>query len=162
MKFARLAAVAALTAGFVIAVAGTAGAVPAGKWDSQLVGNVKIDPSDPTVAYVTARYTCSGGIPHLWVSVKQAESRGPDRLLKEEGSSGYAVAYSQSHPTAEVTCDGKWRTQTFTVDQTEIVPWSPVPVGHGTLEAGQAYVQFCLVDESNGTLAFSMSYGAIK
>ena len=161
MKPGRLAALAALSACLAIAVGGTASAVPEGKWDSQVLGNVEIDPNDPTVAYVTARYVCSGGTPHLWVSVKQAESRGPDAALKEEGSSGYAVAWSQSHPTSEVVCDGKWRTQTFEVDQTEIVPWSPDPVGFGTLTKGQAYIQFCLIDESTGTLAFSMRFGPI-
>jgi hypothetical protein len=166
MKVARIAVLAALTSVLAIAVVGTANAVSAGRWDSQVLGNVLIDPEDPTVAYVTARYTCpTGGVPHLWVSVKQAESRGPDPLLKEEGSSGYAAAWSQSHPTAQVVCDGTWHVDTFTVDQTETPPWSPnQPIGFGQLTAGQAYAQFCLLDASSeeGPIAFSMRFAGIR
>jgi hypothetical protein len=147
----------------VAALAGTANAVPVGKWDSQVIGTAQIDANDPTVAYVTARYVCSGGVPHLWVSVKQTADRGADPLLKEEGSSEYAAAYSQSHPTDQVVCDGTWRTQTFKVDQTEIAPWDPsAPQGHGTLREGQAYIQFCLLDVSTDTFAYSMRFGAIR
>jgi hypothetical protein len=163
MKLGRLAVLAALAACLAVAVGGTASAVPEGKWDAQVLGNVQIDPNDPTVAYVTARYVCSGESPHLWVSVKQAESRGPDNLLKEEGSSGYAVAWSQSHPSDQVVCDGTWHTDTFTVDQTEVVPWSPVPVGFGTLVKGQAYVQFCLIDNENeANFGISQRFAAIR
>ena len=162
MKAVRLGAVAALATVAGIVLTGTANAVAAGKWDSQVIGTAQIDANDPTVAYVTARYVCSGGVPHLWVSVKHSANRGADALLKEEGSSEYAVAYSQSQPTDEVVCDGTWHTQTFTVDETEVVPWSPDPVGHGTLRAGQAYIQFCLVNQADQSLHYSMRFGAIK
>ena len=69
-----------------IATAGAAWASPQGKTDAQVLGNIRIDPADPTVAYVTARYICNGGMTeqtHLWVSVKQTADRLPDRRLKE-------------------------------------------------------------------------------
>jgi hypothetical protein len=77
----------ALFAAFTVAVAliASAGvataAAPTGKTDAQVIGNVRIDPTDPTVAYVTARYVCQGGTTeqtHLWVPVKQTASRLPD------------------------------------------------------------------------------------
>ena len=79
LAFAALLAAAALTGG-------VASAAPA-KNDVQVTGNVRIDENDPTVAYVTARYICQGGPgAHVWVSVKQAESRLPENWLTEEGS----------------------------------------------------------------------------
>ena len=165
MKVGKFAALAATTALLAISMVGTANAVSADKWDSQVIGDVRIDENDATVAYVTARYTCpSGATPHLWVSVKQAEGRGADPLLKEEGSSGYAAAWSQSHPSSQVVCDGKWHVDTFTVDQTEVVPWSPEPIGFGTLTAGQTYAQFCLLEGSSedGPIGFSRRFAAIR
>jgi hypothetical protein len=154
MKVSRIAALAALSACVAFAVAGTATAVPAGKWDAQVLGNVKIDENDPTVGYVTARYVCSGESAALWVSVKQTESRTPDPGLKEEGSSSISAAWSHSHRNP-VTCDGKWQTGVFTIDQVE---W-----GFGELQPGQGYVQFCLGDDSGETDAFtsSMRFAAV-
>ena len=126
----------------LIAAVGTAGmasATTAGKTDAQVLGNVQIDPSNPTVGYVTARYVCNGGLTantHLWVSVKQTADRSPDNALKGEGSSASSAAWSQSHPTAQVNCDGEWHVQTFTISQADY--------GFGTLQQGQGYVQFCL------------------
>ena len=166
MKIGRLAALAAVVALAAVAINGTATAVPSGQWDAQVIGNVSIDADDPTVAYITARYVCSGvDTPHIWVSVKQAESRGPDPLLKEEGSSEYAVAWSQAHPTNGV-CDGKWHVDTFKVDQTESFEPAPgvvVHVGHGQLSAGQGYVQFCVLDPTteDGTIVWSTRYARV-
>jgi hypothetical protein len=126
----------------VLAAVGTAGlasATPAGKTDAEVLGNVRIDPTDATVGYVTARYICNGGMTpntHLWVSVKQTADRSPDPALKGESSSGISAAWSQSHPTAQVTCDGQWHAQTFTISQADY--------GFGALQQGQGYVQFCL------------------
>ena len=53
--------IAALATAAVTLNAGLASAAPAGKLDSQVIGNVRIDQNDPTVAYVTARYICEGG-----------------------------------------------------------------------------------------------------
>src|SRR4026209_474496 len=98
---------------------GIASATPSGKLDSQVTGNVKIDSSDPTVGYVKARYICEGGPgAHVWVSVKQAESRRPEHWLTEEGSGATAAAWSSSHRNP-VTGDGTWHVDTFTVDQVE-------------------------------------------
>jgi hypothetical protein len=101
--------------------------------------SVRIDPNDATVGYVTALYICAGGQTdqtHLWVSVKQNASRTYDPALTQDGSSGIAAAWSQSHPTAEVNCDRHLHLQTFRVDQLE--------QGFGTLGRGWGYVQFCL------------------
>src|SRR5258708_36491196 len=84
-----------------IGTAGVASATPAGKTDAQVIGNVRIDSSDPTIGYVTARYICNGGLTentHLWVSVKQTADRSPDNALKGETSSEISAAWSQSHP----------------------------------------------------------------
>lgn len=155
----RVLAVAVLVTSAVALSAGFAWAAPTGKLDSQVIGNVQIDPSDPTVAYVTARYICEGGEgAHVWVSVKQAESGLPEQWLTEEGSGGRAAtegAWSHSHANA-VTCDGRWHVGTFTVDQNE---W-----GGGELEQGQGWVQFCVIppgaDES--TITWSMRFASVK
>lgn len=139
---------------------GLATAAPAGKLDSQVIGNVTIDPSDPTVAYVTARYICEGGDgAHVWVSVKQAASRRPESWLREEGSGANSAAWSSSHRNP-VTCDGQWHVGTFTVDQQEF--------GWGTLQPGQAWVQFCVIPPGGGSgpdaeqITWSMRFAAIK
>jgi hypothetical protein len=144
---------------FVIAVVGTAGvasATPAGKTDAQVIGNVRIDPSDATVGYVTARYICNGGSTqdsHLWVSVKQTADRTPDNALKDESSSGISAAWSQSHPTAQVVCDGAWHVQTFTISQADY--------GFGTLQPGQGYAQFCLFG-GDGVYTASQKFIEVK
>jgi hypothetical protein len=151
-----------LTAAALLAVAiGTTGVATAapGKTDAQILGNVRIDPTDPTVGYVTARYICQPGAPdstaaaHLWVSVKQTADRSPDNALKGEGSSEISAAWSQSHPTAQVVCDGKWHTDTFTVSHAEY--------GFGSLAKGQGYVQFCLFG-GEGTYTASQRFAAVK
>jgi len=138
-----------------IATAGAASASPPGKTDAQVIGNIRIDPTDPTVAYVTARYICIGGMTeqtHLWVSVKQTADRLPDPRLKAEESSAISAAWSQNHPTAQVNCDGQWHVDTFTVSHEEY--------GFGALQQGQAYVQFCLFG-GDGTFVFSMRFAEI-
>lgn len=111
----------------------------------------------PTVAYVRARYICEGGAgAHVWMSVKQAESRRPEPWLREEGSGAHTAAWSHTHRDA-VVCDGRWHVATFTVDQAE---W-----GWGELKPGQAWVQFCVIPpggEESGEIAWSMRYAAVK
>jgi hypothetical protein len=151
----------AATAGAVALLAagvGSAAAAPAGKLDSQVLGNVRVDPADPTVGYVTARYVCSGGDgAHVWVSVKQAASRLPERWLTAEGSGAGSAAWSHSHANA-VACDGAWHTGTFRVDQQE---W-----GWGTLQRGQAWVQFCVIppggDPEAGQITWSSRFAAVR
>jgi hypothetical protein len=111
---------------------------PIGPTVADVIGPVRIDPSDPTVGYVTALYACNGGQTdqtHLWVSVKQNADRTVDQALTQEGSSQVAAAWSQSHPT-DITCDGRFHIQTFRVDHAE--------QGFGALANGFGYVQFCL------------------
>ena len=132
--------------------AGVASATPAGKTDAQVIGNVRIDSSDPTIGYVTARYICNGGQTagtHLWVSVKQTADRSPDNALKGETSSDISAAWSQSHPTAQVICDGAWHVQTFTISQADY--------GFGSLQPGQGYAQFCLFG-GDGTYTASLKF----
>jgi hypothetical protein len=146
-----------LTAALVTSV-GVAVAAPSDKLDSQVIGNVKIDQNDPTVAYVTARYICSGGDgAHVWASVKQADSRLPEAWLREEGSGEASAAWSSSHRHS-VTCDGQWHVQTFTVDHLEF--------GWGELMPGEAWVQFCVIppgaDPDAGGITWSMRFAAIQ
>lgn len=157
----RILAAAALGAAAVALTAGLATAAPAGKLDSQVIGNVRIDANDSTVAYVTARYICEGGEgAHVWASVKQAGSGLPEQWLTEEGSGERAAeegAWSHSHRNA-VVCDGRWHVATFTVDQEE---W-----GAGDLTSGQAWVQFCVIppggDAEAGDITWSMRFAAVK
>ncbi len=153
-KFGLL--VALVTAAFTL-TAGVAMTAPAGKLDSQVIGKVRIDADDPTVAYVRARYICEGGDgAHVWVSVKQAASRLPEQALTEEGSSAVSAAWSQSHANT-VTCDGKWQVGTFVVNHKEY--------GWGKLQQGQAWVQFCVIPPGGaetGVITWSMRFAAIK
>jgi hypothetical protein len=156
MKGTILAALALLAFALVSTAGLATAAAPPGKSDAQVLGHVQIDANDPTVAYVTARYICQGGMTaetHLWVSVKQTASRLPDNRLKAAESSGISAAWSQSHPTGAVVCDGQWHTQTFTVSHAEY--------GFGELMAGQGYVQFCLFG-GDGTFVFSMRFAEVK
>ena len=150
-----------LVAAFAVAglalTTAVATAAPAPKLDAQVTGTVRIDPSDPTVGYVDARYICEGGEgAHVWVSVKQAESRLPETELTLEGSGGKAAAWSHSHANT-VTCDGTWHTGTFTVNQEE---W-----GQGELKPGHAWVQFCVIPPGGteeGPITWSMRFAAVR
>jgi hypothetical protein len=114
------------------------------------IGNVKIDPSDPSVAYVTGRYNCPTGDAHLFVSVKQVAGGKPDSGLKAEGSSALTFpggAWLFRHPGGnEFTCDGSWHTSTWWISSDLPEPGDDYaqPFGrHGSLVPGQVYVQFC-------------------
>jgi len=102
-------------------------------------GVVRIDPNDPSVAYVTGRYTCpaSSEAAHLFVSVKQVADGGPDSRLKLEGSSQISAGWLLRHPApTEFTCDGTWHTGTWQIS-------AGAEYGHGTIVPGTVYVQFC-------------------
>ena len=123
----------------VMALAAAPGAHAAGlgtKAQAQVLGPV-VDNGDGT-ATVTARYTCPEGF-HLWVSAKQVASRLPDKRLQAGGSSEISAGWWQSHPE-NFTCDGAWRTGSFVIGTFEY--------GIGSLEAGSAWVQFCLIGEN--------------
>jgi hypothetical protein len=106
------------------------------------IGTVRIDPSDPSVAYVTGRYTCppSSEPAHLFVSVKQVAGGRPDSRLKDEGSSALTFpdgGWLLRHPApTEFSCDGAWHTGTWQIS-------ASAEYGHGSIVPGTVYVQFC-------------------
>ena len=112
-------------------------------------GVVRIDPNDPSVAYVTGRYVCpaSADPAHLFVSVKQVAGGRPDPGLKLGGSSALTYpdgAWLERHPGPdEFTCDGTWHTGTWQIAASS-------EYGHGTLVPGTVYVQFCWDSPDDG------------
>jgi hypothetical protein len=124
---------------------------------AEIVGPVVMAKGGET-ATVTARYSCVEDT-HLWVSVKQMNSRLRDDNLMAEGSSGYADNWLQQHPQTLI-CDGVRHLQKFVVDKKEITPWSPDPVGKGRLRRGQAWVQFCMTSE-NG-FAYALRWAEVR
>jgi hypothetical protein len=149
MKFLSL-TLTTLATTAALALAAPVAAEPAPKQTTaEIVGTVKIDPNNPTVATVHARYTCTSPTtqqPHLWVSVKQTADRTADPRLAQEGSSTISAAWSDSHRDP-IICDGKSHTDTFTVDQLERTS----PNTFGPLAKGKAWVQFCLFDATTTT-----------
>ena len=133
-----------------VAVPATASAAPSTSSFSQVIGSVRIDPTDPTHATVQARYRCTGEA-HLWVSVKQTADRSADPRLMEEGSSAISAAWSDSHRNP-ISCDSKILVGWFDVDQEEPLWGSEAPKStvYGPLAKGVGYVQFCLYDELTG------------
>lgn len=133
--------VAALAVVVCAAIAAPAGARTPQPTTAQVVGPVVIDKKDPTVAYLKAKYRCTGE-GTLWISVKQTAARTKDPALTGEGSSSISAAWSMSHRNA-VICDGKAHFGHFVVDQVETsqfgIPLSPLKKGWG-------WVQFCLFD----------------
>jgi hypothetical protein len=139
--------------GAMVAAPSVAGAAPKPPkppaTKAKVVGTVKIDKKDPSIGYVLAQYRCTVKDPvndpaHLWVSVKQSQSGKKDKAIEAEGSGGGQVAkrWADSHRNP-VVCDGKTRTSRFTVDQVEGKAGA-----YGTLVKGQAWVQFCLFDDT--------------
>jgi hypothetical protein len=170
----------ALASVFTAVVALAAWAVPAGAEPTHqaaggakatVLGNVRLDPSDPTAAYVTGQYLCpKDQVPHLWVSVKQLNSGRPNNDLKGDGSGfrGVADAWSQSHPDpGTLTCDGKYHTVTIRTDQTEPLTdeeGHPLGgnVGFGSLKPGQVYAQFCLTSSDFSWFAWDMRFSVAR
>lgn len=105
---------------------------------------IGIEAGDGATATVRVRYTCDDGM-HLWVSAKQVADRSRNPILQGEGSSQHAAAWLQRHPSpGQFTCDGRPHTGTFEIDTAETDPRSGESVGHGELERGHAWVQFCM------------------
>ena len=125
---------------------------------------VKISNNDPSVGYVRVRYSCNADIDHLWVSVKQNATATDDKRLATEGSGfGHvATTWVQSHPTADLQCDGTSHVQTFSVNTKEKVPpeFGGGTVGYGELKPGMGYVQFCLTGPS--AFAADMSFHTVS
>lgn len=122
----------------------TAGAAPKDANHAAVVGNVKIN-KDGT-GTVKAHYRCVPGEGwHLWASAKQTSDGSRDEAILQEGAGfgGLAPTWLQQHPTT-FTCDGKWHTQKFVIDKTEVGP-DGQPIGRGQLVKGWAYVQLCLI-----------------
>jgi len=106
------------------------------------IGVVRIDPNNPSIAYVTGRYACPAGFAHLFVSVKQVASGRPDSRLKLEGSSAISSGWLERHPGPdEFTCDGNWHVGTWQITGDPSVPG--YEYGFGAIKPGQVYVQFC-------------------
>jgi hypothetical protein len=142
----RLLAGTALATLAIAGIAGPASAKPTTRPTSAfVVGKVTIDPNDPSVATVRARYACTAvdAPPELWVSVKQNDTGTVDRKVSAEGSGfgGVATRWEDSHRNSLV-CDGQRHVGEFTVDQVEDKS------SYGTLRKGWAWVQFCLFDDT--------------
>jgi hypothetical protein len=159
MKRFLSAALAAAAVGVVatsVALADPTSSHSGGAFANQ-IGNVKIDPNDPTVAYVTGNYNCpaSPGGAHLFVSVKQVAGGKPDSGLKGEGSSQLTLnggAWLFRHPAQSTfTCDDTWHTGTWRIDSDHSTPGDPDGYGGwGSLVPGQVYVQFCWDSPDDG------------
>jgi hypothetical protein len=143
-------------------------AAPPARNEATVISHVTIDKNDSSVGYVRARYTCQPehqASIHLWVSVKQDEQATANPLLLEEGSASSPVTttWVQSHPSDEVTCDGKNHVQVFEVNTLEPNFFSGVgTIGHGNLERGTGYVQFCLINENTGLFVADMNFQKVK
>jgi hypothetical protein len=137
----RMMMAAALAVVASAAIAAPAGARTPQPTFAQVVGPVVIDKTDPTVAYLKAKYRCTG-TGSLWISVKQTAARTKDPALMGEGSSSISAAWSMSHRNP-VICDDKAHFGHFVVDQVETsqfgIPLAPLLKGWG-------WVQFCLFD----------------
>lgn len=74
-----------------------------------------------------------------------------DEAILQEGAGfgGGASTWLQQHPMT-FTCDGKWHTQKFVIDKTEVGP-DGQPIGRGQLVKGWAYVQLCLIKGGSET-----------
>jgi hypothetical protein len=123
------------------------------------IGVVRIDANDPTVAYVTGRYTCppSTEPAHLFVSVKQGAGGLPDPALKGEGSGALADAWLFRHPgPTDFTCDGTWHTGTWQISSHEPPPDDYGQ--HGSLVPGTVYVQFCWDSPDGSWHAYSEQF----
>jgi hypothetical protein len=139
----------ALTLGALALGPAAAGAAPkVHPTTAKVVGTVKIDKADPSVAYVLAQYRCTVADPqndpgHLWVSVKQNDAGKRDPALAAEGSggSGTATRWEDSHRNP-IVCNGKNHVARFKVDQVE------EKAAYKTLRKGVAWVQFCLFDDT--------------
>ena len=141
MRLRSFVAGTAVAATSVLTLAAPATAAPRPAYEADVIGVVRIDPSDPRVAEVKVRYRCAEDAA-LWISVKQTADRSADPRLAEEGSSGISAAWSDSHRNT-VVCDGRQHVTTFRVDQVEAWPGRP---GQAGLVRGEGYVQFCLTD----------------
>jgi hypothetical protein len=154
VKKRHLFAAAALALAIPLGGAMSAGATPKDKTQGQVIGTVRV--TGEGRAEITARYICQPEFDHLWVSAKQVADRHPDKVLQGPESSGASAAWFQSHPQ-NFTCDGTWHTDSFVIGD------GSLEYGFGTLEHGQAWVQFCLTSEEDESLLFmDTRWAAVK
>ena len=140
-------AVALAVVALAVAMASSALADPTSSHSGGAMANqtgvVRIDSTNPKVAWVSGRYNCpSGTQAHLFVSVKQVAGGKPDNRLKEEGSSRFTSAWLEKHFDTQPTCDGAWHTGTWRITDDTSDPDYEYGQG-GALIPGQVYVQFC-------------------
>jgi hypothetical protein len=115
-----------------------------------------------TYATLLAKYRCYGGNDgtHLWVSLKQGGgiTGSPNDLAAMEGTSMLARSWYDSHPE-NVVCNGKWQVQKFTIFREMGFPDSPHPQPWEPLRAGDAFLQFCLFDNTADPSGMDLSHG---
>ena len=136
---------------------------------AQVVSHVKLG-KDGT-ASVRARYMCESST-HLWVSAKQTADGSVDPTLEAEGSSGAAAAWmdtndwvtmgGETFPISsgdeQLVCDGRTHSQSVTIDVTN-APWG----AWDALQAGMAWVQWCIVEEAeNGEFVSDQRWVGVK
>jgi len=113
-------------------------------------------------ATLIANYRCYGGNEgtHLWVSLKQGGGivGDPNALAAQEGTSMIARSWYDSHPEG-VICNGTWITQRFTVNREMGFPDSPHPQPWEPLWTGDAFLQFCLFDNTADPTGEDLSHG---
>ena len=136
---------------------------------AQITSHVKLQ-QDGT-ATVRARYLCESST-HLWVSAKQTADGSVDPALEAEGSSGAAAAgmdtnnwvtmgedtFPISSGDEQLVCDGRTHSQSVTIDVTN-APWG----SWDGLQAGMAWVQWCIVEEAeNGEFISDQRWVSVK
>jgi len=166
MNKRRFLAVGLTMATFAVIATSVALATPtsshSGGANANQIGVVRIDRNDPSVAYVTGRYTCpaSADPAHLFVSAKQVAGGKPDSRLKDEGSGALTYpngAWLFRHPgPTEFTCDGTWHTGTWQISSHE--PFPDNYGQHGSLVPGTVYVQFCWDSPDGSWHAYSEQF----
>ncbi|MDQ1724259.1 MAG: hypothetical protein QOG52_1287 [Frankiaceae bacterium] len=113
-------------------------------------------------ATLIAKYRCYGGNDgtHLWVSLKQGGgiTGSPTDLAAMQGTSMLARSWYDSHPEG-VVCDGHWQIQMFTVFREMGFPDSPHPQPWEPLMVGDAFLQFCLFDNTADPEGVDLSHG---
>jgi hypothetical protein len=153
MNKKRLSAATLVAAAMAVIGTSVASADPtsshSGGANANQTGVVRIDPTNPQVAYVSGRYSCpSGSEAHLFVSVKQVADGKPDSRLKQDESSQFSSAWLERHFDTQPTCDGAWHTGTWRI--TNDTSDRDYEYGRGGgLIPGTVYVQFCWDDLSD-------------
>jgi hypothetical protein len=137
---------------------------------AQVISPVKLS-KDGNTATVRARYMCESST-HLWVSAKQTADGSVDPDLEAEGSSGAAAAWMDTNDWVTVgedtfpvssgdeqlVCDGRTHSQSVTIDVTN-APWG----SWDALQAGMAWVQWCIVEEAeNGEFVSDQRWMRVK